>query len=60
MPCSPLSLYLGNEALEQVKMFKYLGVVLSSDLSWTPHIEKICSKERRLVGFLYRQFYNNF
>ena len=29
-----------------------------SDLNWTPHIENICSKARKLVGLLYRQFYN--
>ena len=53
------SLYLGNTILEQVETFKYLGVLLSSDLNWTPHIENICSKARKLVGLLYRQFYNN-
>ena len=53
------SLYLGNTLLEQVETFKYLGVFLSSDLNWTPHIENICSKARKNVGLLYRQFYNN-
>jgi len=53
------SLYLGNTTLEQVKTFKYLGVFLSSDLNWTPHVENICSKARKLVGLPYRQFYNN-
>ena len=46
------SLYLGNNILEQVETFKYLGVLLSSDLNWTPHIENICSKARKLVGLL--------
>ena len=52
-------LQLGNDVLEQVDTFKYLGVLLSSDLTWTPHIESICSKARKLVGLLYRQFSNN-
>jgi len=51
------SFYLGNTILGET--FKNLGVLLSSDLNWTPHIENICSKARKLVGLLYRQFYNN-
>ena len=45
-------LQLGNDVLEQVDSFIYLGVLLSSDLTWTPHIESICSKARKLVGLL--------
>ena len=36
-------------SLEQVENFKYLGVLLSSDLSWSAHID----------GLLYRRFYGN-
>ncbi len=53
-PCIPL--YLGSTALEKVES---LGVLISLDLTWTPHVENICSKARKLVGLLYRQFYNN-
>jgi len=52
------SFHLGNTILEQVESFKYLGVLLLSDLNWTPHVENICSKARKLVGLLHRQFYN--
>ena len=36
-----------------------LGVLLSSDLSWTPHITSVCSKAKQILGLLYRRFYNH-
>ena len=41
----------------RVSNYKYLGVVISDDLSWSPHIDRITSKARKLLGMLYRQFY---
>ena len=32
---------------------------MSSDLTWMPHVQIVCFKARKLVGLLYRQFYNN-
>ena len=40
-----------------VLTLKYLGVILSSDMSWSPHINKINAKTRRLIGLFYRCFY---
>ena len=37
--------------------YKYLGVILTEDLRWSHHISSICSKTRRLLGLLYRSFY---
>ena len=38
-------------------MIKYLGLLLSSDLSWTKHIEGICTKAKKILGLLYHRFY---
>ena len=55
MPEGPLM--LGNLPLQKVDSFKYLGVLLSQDKSWSPHVQAICSKARRVLGLLYRKFY---
>ena len=52
-------LYLNGVPLERVEIFKYLGVLLRSNLGWSDHITMICSKTRKLLGLLYRQFYNH-
>ena len=51
--------YLNGVPLERVEIFKYLGVLLKSNLSWSDHIAMVCSKARKLLGLLYRQFYNH-
>ena len=47
---------LNNNAMELVRQYKYLGVIISSDLSWSHHIQALCSKTRKLLGLLYRRF----
>ena len=32
-------------------------LLLTSDLSWSKHIEGICTKTKKILGLLYRQFY---
>ena len=43
--------------MEKVTCMKYLGVYISSDLSWSIHIDIITSKARRTLGLIYRKFY---
>ena len=48
---------LNGSKLEIVDSVKCLGITISSDLSWSKHINIIGSKARKLVGLLFRQFY---
>ena len=46
------SLYLDGTCLNNAKSHKHLGLELSSDLSWSLHIETICSKSRQRLALL--------
>ena len=50
-------LTLNNQPLERVSSYKYLGVTITEDLSWSTHVNDITKKARKHVGLLYRQFY---
>ena len=55
----PEALHLRDTPLEQVECLKYLGVSFASDLSFSQHIDSVCSKAKKIFGLLYRRFYNN-
>lgn len=58
----PPQLILNGMLLAQVKNLQVHGVLLSSELSWSAHIESICTKARKvrkLVGLLYTKFYGS-
>ena len=57
-PYLPPGLLLGGVTLYRVENYRYLGVLVSSILTWSEHIEHVCAKARKLVGMLYRQFYS--
>ena len=50
-------LLLNDVAVDRVESFKYLGINISHDLTWSFHISRICAKARQSLGLLYRQFY---
>ena len=54
-------LYLGtcSDIIQEVKSYKYLGVLITADLRWDVHISGICLKAKRLLGLLYRKFYRS-
>ena len=47
----PPLITLNKQPLEFVK---YLGVILSSNLCWSSHIQYICNKARKVLGIIYR------
>ena len=52
------TLQLYSQPLERAFEYKYLGVLLSATLSWSPHIDKIVAKTGKLIGMFYRHFYH--
>ena len=56
-PASPI--LLNGIPLERVELFKHLGLIISSHVSWSSHITSICAKPKRILGLLYRQYYNH-
>ena len=55
----PPIINLGSSVIQRTYLYKYLGVTISSNLSWSEHIHIICIKARKTIGLLYRHFYLN-
>ena len=45
---------LHDHTLQVVDKVKYLGVTVTKDCSWDTHIQDVCSKANRALGFLRR------
>ena len=52
-----LSVCIEGTPIIQGESLKYLGVTITSDLSWSTHINSTCTKARKQLGFLYQNFY---
>ena len=52
--CKSLNLNINNSKISQVDNFKYLGVYIDSELCWSVHISKLCTKVSRMISFLGR------
>ena len=48
---------LGDSILQETKSHSYLGVTLTSDLSWNDHINQTSSKANRTLGFVMRNLH---
>ena len=49
---------LEGTVLENVDSIKYLGVTITNDLKWNNHINNICTKANRTLGFLRRNLFS--
>ena len=50
-------LTISNALLEKVSDFKYMGVWLSDNLTWTKHVEQITKRATKQAGLIFRRFY---
>ena len=57
IPPTPLTV-MGN-TLDKVSSFKYLGVWITKDLSWSKHVSEVCIKAKKVIGLIYRQYYQH-
>ena len=48
--CTPT---LNGQPLDRVHQYKYLGVLLTDNLTWSTQISEITSKARRIIGLIY-------
>ena len=46
-------MHLNNQPIEQVPSAKFLGIRVSSNLSWNLQVDHICKKARRTIGYIH-------
>ncbi|PIK34500.1 putative RNA-directed DNA polymerase from mobile element jockey-like [Apostichopus japonicus] len=49
---------MGDSILQEVKHHPYLGVELSSDLTWSKHINQSVNSANKILGLIKRNFWN--
>ena len=52
------NILMKNISINQAPEHKHLGIILSSDMKWTSHIDYIIRKSRKKLGLLRRQSQN--
>ena len=45
-----IEISINNHKIEMVKSFKYLGVIIDTELNWRAHIEALCTKISQATG----------
>ena len=51
--------FLDSFQLERVNSFKYIGIIITSNLSWSLHIQYVRTKARQTIGIIYHNFYKH-
>ena len=57
VPSTPL--LLNGQPLAHVTSTKYLGVILTNNLTWSEHVNSVCTKATRILGLIFRKYYNH-
>ena len=57
LPAMDITFFLCGSVLEKLDVFKCLGELINSRLSWSDHIAGISNKARKILGLVYRRFY---
>ena len=52
--CNPINLRLFGTGISRVETYKYLGVTLDSNLTWTAHTDELSKKMSSRIGLLKR------
>lgn len=53
----PHTYHLNSKPLASVSSYKYLGVHITSNLSWKLHVEYVINNANRMLGYLKRNFF---
>ena len=54
IPTSALEVQLNGRTIDRVQRYKFLGVIITDPLSWSDHIDQVCSKASRCLNLLRR------
>ena len=52
------SLSVSGSPLERVFCFTYLGLLFHCSMSWSPHLASLRKRAKKMIGFLFRNFYS--
>jgi hypothetical protein len=47
---------INGQVLKQANKTKYLGIMISEDLSWSPHVQYVTGKANKVLGIIRRNF----
>jgi len=53
----PITLLVNSQPVERVHSYKYLGILLTSDLFWSAHMSTLYFKDQQQIGMLCHKFY---